>query len=197
MQRREYGPLASFVREKQQARFRFLLDIDGNTYSRRFIPMLHKCRSGRSQDPTNRREPGPLHTKASNKQAKIAITATTPIHVLCRRSLVLKASLFEEFERQHVRPFVHFVPVELDPEAAGAGSIEQSLRALSAHDTLAESIATAGHALARRWLRKADLQCYWFRLLLEYHAMQNRSDSSCGSRYRHRTGSGRIRKRNL
>ena len=122
MQAREYR-MAPFVNYSQMAAHKYLLDIDGNTWSRRFIPLLHTS-----------------------------------------RSLLIKVALFETYERWLLRPSKHYVSASLD----GLGA---TLRALASDDERARTIAAAGHTFARRHLRRADMQCYWFRLLMELSAL--------------------------
>jgi hypothetical protein len=119
-------PLAEGVSQLAQSAAKYILDVDGNSWTRRFVPLLHY--SG---------------------------------------SLLLKLSIFEQPERTLLRPFAHYVPVD----SLSADELEAKLVALADADGLAERIAQAGHAVASRWLRKEDMQCYWYRLLLEYHTL--------------------------
>lgn len=152
MQESEYR-MADFVPETRQGENRYLLDLDGNSWSRRFIPMLHS-----------------------------------------HNSLIVKTTLFQEYERRAVVPYAHFVPASLDVSEARHGhmhserspahpvriaSLRATLLELASHDEMAEKIAAAGHKRAAERLRKEDMQCYWFRLLIEYADMSGCSVHAC------------------
>ena len=127
-QLRDY-PVAGAISQLEQSAAKYILDVDGNSWTRRFIPLLHY--SG---------------------------------------SLLLKLTVFEQPERTLLRPFAHYIPVDsLQPE-----ELDATLSALDREDGVAASIARAGQEVTQRWLRKEDMQCYWFRLLLEYHSLASR-----------------------
>jgi len=120
LQRAEYGYVPHSTYNKH-FEHKYLLDIDGNTYSRRFSGFL-----------------------------------------AYGRSLVLRASLFETWERNVVLPFVHYIPVSLDPELN-----TQTVEFLRKNDQVAEAVAAAAHTLSSRLSHQA-MTCYWYRLAVEY-----------------------------
>lgn len=103
-------------------RYRYLLDMDGNSFSQRFVFLLR-------------------HTQ----------------------SLVLKMSLFDQWETLLTTPMKHFVPVAFNTE-----SLARALQWARQHQREAEDIAIAGREFALARLRKDDAACYWFRVLMYY-----------------------------
>lgn len=99
---------------------KYLLDIDGNTFSGRFVPFLH---SG---------------------------------------SLVFKATVFTEYFRDWLQPFVHFVPVELD-----LSDLEDKVKWALEHDREARQIALNGQKFAEEHLSDGQMGCYMHLLLIE------------------------------
>ena len=51
------------------------------------------------------------------------------------------------------------------------GDLQQRLAWAMAHDAEAAAMAERAAAHARRFIRIADIRCYWYRLLLEYAAL--------------------------
>ena len=49
--------------------------------------------------------------------------------------------------------------------------LQQRLAWAGAHDAEAAAMAERAAAHARRFIRIADIRCYWYRLLLEYAAL--------------------------
>lgn len=105
--------------------YKYLLDVDGNTYSRRFVTFLRNS-----------------------------------------RSLVLKATIFEDWPTLFMRPWKHYIPVSTTLD-----DLEDKLEYLKQHDEEAQTIADDGFDRARRYLRKDDIECYLYRLLVEYRQL--------------------------
>lgn len=110
------------VPDSSMGTFKFLLDIDGNSFSQRLLTFVRH--SG---------------------------------------SLVIRASVFECWVLDRLRPWVHYVPLRLD-----MSNLRPTLQWLATNDDEARRIARRANAYAARWLRQQDMACYWFRLLLEY-----------------------------
>ncbi|KXS94507.1 hypothetical protein AC578_8334 [Pseudocercospora eumusae] len=111
---------------------KYLLDIDGNSYSARYRALLL---SG---------------------------------------SVVMKATIFDEWHDARLVPWKHYVPLDM---AFGHDLWEKlcffigsccKLGTCEGHDDLAQAMGTASARWSRRVLRKVDMEIYWLRLLLEY-----------------------------
>jgi len=119
-----YGPEAIRVSETDVFAHRHLLDMDGNSLSRRFLPFLL---SG---------------------------------------SLTFRAGVFTDWLMGMVRPYWHYIPVDLKfeklPErfhyySAGKEGQDRGKR-----------VAETAKQFAKRRARSADMLCYTYRLLIEY-----------------------------
>ncbi|KAK0973609.1 hypothetical protein LTR91_012186 [Friedmanniomyces endolithicus] len=108
--------------------FKYLPDVDGNSYSGRFRAFLSD--SG---------------------------------------SVVLKATLYDEWHDSRLMPWLHFVP--LDNTFIDVYGILEFFLATEdngVHDELAERIAREGRVWANKVLRRADMALYMWRLILEF-----------------------------
>lgn len=85
---------------------------------------------------------------------------------LCSGSLALNAQLFREWFVFRLEPFRHYVPVRPDYE-----DLLDRIRWAQQHDAEAEQIAANAVRYVNAQLRTEDLQCYLYRLLLEYGAL--------------------------
>lgn len=79
------------------------------------------------------------------------------------RSLVFKQALFQEWHREWLRPWVHYVPVSM----RGHDWLEL-VRYYDASGEKAEAMAKTSTEWAGKAVRKVDLEAWFFRLLLEY-----------------------------
>ncbi|KAK3071365.1 hypothetical protein LTR53_008770 [Teratosphaeriaceae sp. CCFEE 6253] len=111
-----------------QYAFKYLPDVDGNSYSGRFRAFLSD--SG---------------------------------------SVVLKATLYDEWHDSRLMPWLHFVPLD-NTFIDVYGVLEFFLAAEDngVHDALAEGIAREGRVWANQVLRRADMALYMWRLILEF-----------------------------
>ncbi|KAL4451188.1 hypothetical protein ABPG77_009260 [Micractinium sp. CCAP 211/92] len=85
---------------------------------------------------------------------------------LCSGSLALNAQLFREWFLFRLRPFRHYIPVRPD-----YGDLLDRIRWARQHDAEAAQIAANAVSFVNTQLRTEDLQCYLYRLLLEYGAL--------------------------
>ena len=81
-------------------------------------------------------------------------------------SLIFRIGMFSEWFDQWLKPYVHYLPVKLD-----FSDLESQLAWAVKHDKEARKIGERGQALARTRLRPEDMECYLYRLLLEYYAL--------------------------
>ena len=104
---------------------KYLLDVDGNTFSGRFFSFLY---SG---------------------------------------SLVFKATIFKEHFEGWLKPYEHYVPIEMD-----FTDLETKLKWAISHDMEAKRIAENAKAFALEHLHDDQADCYLFLLLLEIARLQ-------------------------
>ncbi|ORX41279.1 hypothetical protein BD324DRAFT_644319 [Kockovaella imperatae] len=114
--------------------------------------------------------------------------------LLTSGSVVLKASLYPEWNSAWLTPWYHYVPVQLDysdlysimaffvgpPDSSAISSTEAASGAGKkghaspqvGHDDLAKQIALRGRQFGEEYWRWEDMQAYMLRLLLEYARLQ-------------------------
>ena len=86
--------------------------------------------------------------------------------MLSSGSLVFKAGLFGDWYDEWFIPGEHYLPINLT-----YGNLEATLQWALEHDEEAKAIADRGKEFALKRLRKEDMICYMYRLLLEYAAI--------------------------
>ncbi|KAJ7339979.1 glycosyl transferase family 90-domain-containing protein [Mycena albidolilacea] len=106
--------------------YKYLLDIDGNAFSGRFLGLL---RSG---------------------------------------SLVFKATVFEEYFNDWIRPFEHYIPVLPD-----LSDLLEKLEWARSHDAEARMIQERGREIGERLMTDGQNDCYFFLVLLEWARLQD------------------------
>ncbi|KAF8175911.1 glycosyl transferase family 90-domain-containing protein [Mycena galopus ATCC 62051] len=102
-------------------KYKYALDVDGNTFSGRYLGLL---RSG---------------------------------------SLVFKATAFDEYFTDWLRPYEHYIPVRID-----LADLVEKVEWAMAHDAEARQIQEMGTQFARRVLTDAQNDCYFAAVLLEW-----------------------------
>ncbi|EIE18580.1 hypothetical protein COCSUDRAFT_45356 [Coccomyxa subellipsoidea C-169] len=126
----QYG-LKERVPEDEMWRYKFLMILDGNTFSSRLM------------------------------------------RTLTSGSLVFRAGLFSEWFDERIQPGVHYIPVGLDFQDL-QGKLDWAL----SHDKEAHAIAEQAALQAKLFIRPEDIQCYWYRLLLEYAGLLQQGSAS-------------------
>lgn len=86
--------------------------------------------------------------------------------LLSSGSLVFKAGLFSDWFDEWFEPGEHYLPIDL-----GYQNLEETLDWALHHDEEAEAIGRKGRQFALMRMRKEDMRCYMYRLLLEYSAI--------------------------
>ncbi|KAG8986612.1 F-actin-capping protein subunit alpha, partial [Tulasnella sp. 427] len=90
--------------------------------------------------------------------------------LLASGSVVLKATIFPEWNTNWLIPYYHYIPLQhdysdlYDTMAFFAGTPDGQ----GAHDAMAEQVSNHAVEFARKNWRWEDMQAYMFRLLLEY-----------------------------
>ncbi|KAK6974383.1 CAP10 domain-containing protein [Favolaschia claudopus] len=105
--------------------YKYLLDVDGNTFSGRYLGLL---RSG---------------------------------------SLVFKATAFEEYFDDWLRPYEHYIPVKID-----MSDLVEKVEWAIANDAEARQIQENGMQFAQRVITDAQNDCYFAAVLLEWARVQ-------------------------
>ena len=82
--------------------------------------------------------------------------------MVASNSLIFKASLAREPFENWLKPYEHFIPVEMDLSDLG-DKVEWAIQ----NDEEARKIAENGSKFVRNHLKKSDFDCYVSRLLLE------------------------------
>ncbi|KAJ7161122.1 glycosyl transferase family 90-domain-containing protein [Mycena filopes] len=121
----EYGIYGQNAPQEKAYGFKYLVDVDGMTFSGRFLGIL---RAG---------------------------------------SLVFKATVFEEYFNDWIRPYEHYIPVRPD-----LSDLVQKIEWARAHDAEARAIMERGREVALRVMRDEQNDCYLFALLLEWARLQ-------------------------
>ncbi|KAL4422912.1 hypothetical protein ABPG75_009109 [Micractinium tetrahymenae] len=85
---------------------------------------------------------------------------------LCSGSVALNAQLFHEWFFFRLQPFRHYIPIRPDYE-----DLLERIRWARQHDADTEQIAATAVRFVNTQLRTEDLQCYLYRLMLEYGAL--------------------------
>ncbi|KDE09242.1 hypothetical protein MVLG_00562 [Microbotryum lychnidis-dioicae p1A1 Lamole] len=100
--------------------------------------------------------------------------------LLSTNSLVFKSTIFPEWYRDHIQPWLHYVPISPDYkdlwEVMAFFKGDENGR--GEHDALAKEIAMAGKEFAKTCWRMEDMRIYTYRLLLEYARVLYRDDDN-------------------
>ncbi|KAF7313245.1 CAP10 domain-containing protein [Mycena kentingensis (nom. inval.)] len=123
---REYSIFGPKAPRREVFNYKYALDIDGNTFSGRFLSLL---RSG---------------------------------------SLVFKATVYEEFFNDWIRPYEHFIPVKYD-----LSDLVEKVEWAIQNDDQARRIQEAGKLFATNITTDAQNDCYMALVLLEYARLYN------------------------
>ncbi|KAF7318913.1 CAP10 domain-containing protein [Mycena chlorophos] len=122
----EYNIKPQYIRPREEIyQFKYLLDVDGNTFSGRYLGLL---RSG---------------------------------------SLVFKATAFEEYFSDWIRPWEHYVPVHI-----GLGDLVEKVEWAMSHEEEARAIQRNGQEFAQRVMTDEQNACYFALVLLEWARLQ-------------------------
>ena len=84
------------------------------------------------------------------------------------KSLIFKISLYSDWIFNFARPWIHYIPVSMRMD-----DLKDKIMWAMKNDQKAQEIAHEGFLLGSNRLRHQDMQCYWFRVLVEYaHLLQ-------------------------
>ncbi|KAJ7444043.1 glycosyl transferase family 90-domain-containing protein [Mycena latifolia] len=123
----EYG-ISGGAPQENIYKYKYALDVDGMTYSGRFLGLL-----------------------ASG-------------------SLVFKATVFNEYFNDWLRPYEHYIPVRPD-----LSDLLEKIEWAQSYDGEARAIQARGQEMARRVMTDAQNDCYFFALLLEWAQLEENS----------------------
>ena len=85
---------------------------------------------------------------------------------LCSSSLVFLVQGMAEWYYDRIKPWVHYIPVALD-----LSDLEERVQWALDNDGEAQAIVRRANRVMSREVRQEDLDCYWFRFLLEYGSL--------------------------
>ena len=128
---------------EQGYEYKYLLDIDGNSYSGRYL--------------------GLLRTNALVFKVRRVLAFFLFLGTYCKDSLAPQSTAFSEFFDPWLRPYEHFIPVAPD-----LSDLVSKIEWARAHDDEAKQIAQAGREVAERVMTDAQNDCYYFAVLLEW-----------------------------
>ncbi|KAJ7140453.1 glycosyl transferase family 90-domain-containing protein [Mycena filopes] len=131
----EYGITGDGDPREDEYMYKYLLDVDGMTFSGRFLGLL---RSG---------------------------------------SLVFKATVFEEYFNDWIRPYEHYIPVLPD-----LSDLLEKVQWAMAHDVEARVIQARGMEVAQRVMTDGQNDCYFFLVLLEWGRLYEISQNATSKR---------------
>jgi hypothetical protein len=176
----------------QAERFKYLMDVDGNSWSSRFLRLLSlnaviiKARgtrtlslpttgpatqsansgAGSSDAGAQAVRPGAVEVVEPRTRFEAEMAAVTdPSHT---RSHSAHLSEWRDVLTAALTPYVHYLPV-----AANLSDVVDAVRALRADDARAQRIAQNAAHFALRHLHADAIACFWVRLLREYAARQD------------------------
>ncbi|KAG6027119.1 hypothetical protein E4U41_001052, partial [Claviceps citrina] len=95
--------------------------------------------------------------------------------LLRSRGQVFKQALFQEWHRDRLVPWVHYVPVSMRGD-----DLFDLVRFYGREDARAERMAEESTRWAGKVLRKVDMEAWFFRLLLEYARVVDDDRASIG-----------------
>ncbi|KAJ3323266.1 capsule-associated protein CAP1 [Boothiomyces sp. JEL0866] len=78
--------------------------------------------------------------------------------------LIFKMTIFRDWVTDRVQPWKHYIPIDITYD-----DLKPKYMWARDHQLLAHKIVSDAHDYAAAYLRKADMECYTFRLLLEYY----------------------------
>jgi hypothetical protein len=81
-------------------------------------------------------------------------------------SVVFKSSRYREWFTGNLEPFKHYIPVNYD-----LSDLVQKVAWVHSHPREAVRIAAESRKLAETALRREDIMCYTYRLILEYQTL--------------------------
>eukprot|EP00887_Chlorella_sp_A99_P005845 scaffold1.g5845.t1 len=81
---------------------------------------------------------------------------------MCLGSIILRATIYQEWFYSRLQPYKHYIPVRLD-----YADLTERLDWAKSHEEEVRRIGAAAAHFVNTRLRKADVLSYWFRLLIE------------------------------
>ena len=81
-------------------------------------------------------------------------------------SLIFKSSRYREWYTERLRPYVDYIPVNYN-----LTDLPQKIEWAHTHPVEAAFITQHAAKIANKFLRRDDMRCYMYRLLLEYQTL--------------------------
>lgn len=83
---------------------------------------------------------------------------------------MFKPTIFTEFFRDWLKPYVHYIPVEMD-----LSDLDDKVQWALQHDKEAKQIALNGQRFVKKHLREQHRDCYTYLLMLELARLEGSS----------------------
>jgi hypothetical protein len=143
----EYDIATSSSPREEVYKYKYLFDVDGNSFSGRYLGLL---RSG-----------------------SLVFKVLLLLSLRKGRALTTQpqSTVFGEYFNTWLRPFEHYIPILPD-----LSDLVEKLEWAAAHDDEAHAIQQAGQAFAERVLTDAQNDCYFSAVLLEWGRLQNMAE---------------------
>jgi hypothetical protein len=138
----EYNIIGHNAPREEEYMYKYLLDVDGTTFSGRYLGLL---RSG-------------------SLVFKVGFTIQ---FVLYTHRYFLQATVFEEYFNDWLRPFEHYIPVLPD-----LSDLVEKIEWAINHDAEARMIQERGREISQRLMTDAQNDCYFSAVLLEWARLQ-------------------------
>jgi Glycosyl transferase family 90 len=80
--------------------------------------------------------------------------------------LLFKSTRFREWYTERLKPYVHYIPVNYNLK-----DLEDKIIWAHQHPKLAEQMVRTGDELSKQFFTNREMECYMYRLVLEYHEL--------------------------
>ena len=95
----------------------------------------------------------------------LAFTSRFP-RMLQSGSLIFKSTRYREWYSERLLPFVDYIPINYN-----LSDLPAKIAWVHQHPQIAKEIMTHGKYMSKQYLSQREMQCYTYRLMLEYHTL--------------------------
>jgi hypothetical protein len=145
----EYNITGPFSSRKDTMEYKYVLDIDGNTFSGRFLNLL--------------------------KSGSLVFKVHTRSQYLLEQTYIfvgLQSTVFEEYFNDWIRPYEHYIPVKPD-----LSDLVEKVEWAISHEGEARRIQETGKLFTQRVMTDEQNNCYFAAVLLEWARLQNYTET--------------------
>ncbi|KAJ6557089.1 glycosyl transferase family 90-domain-containing protein [Mycena sp. CBHHK59/15] len=144
----EYNITGPGAPREEVYQYKYLLDVDGNTFSGRYLGLLRSDVDGNT-------------------------FSGRYLSLLRSGSLVFKSTAFKEYFNNWMRPYEHYVPVRAD-----LSDLVEKLEWVLEHEEEARMIQETGRLFADSLMTDTQNDCYLYAVLLEWARLQSYANNS-------------------